>query len=40
MLSAETESFKEDNDIGTVTWNTAYYFQKKKERERENIIEV
>ena len=34
MLSAETESFKEDNDIGTVTWNTAYYFQKKK-RERE-----
>ena len=37
MLSAETESFKEDNDIGTVTWNTAYYFQKKKrEREREH----
>ena len=35
MLSAETESFKEDNDIGTVTWNTAYYFQKKRERERE-----
>lgn len=34
MLSAETESFKEDNDIGTVRRNTAYYFQKKK-RERE-----